>query len=193
MSGQACTKMLAGVAGFLLVGSAQALPGADFELGARYWRASPDGHFASKGRNLDAQGDLGFEREGTPTAYAWLGLPIVAFDAEYTRLDYSGSTQGQSFQVGNRTFTTLGRPTDFEADLLHGGALFRVPLPFLDLGMGAGPTHFDGEATVGSERRSGAITLPVAKAEARLDFPGLPRNATLRGDGLGFEATATTT
>ncbi|MFB6260672.1 MAG: hypothetical protein ABEK42_08315, partial [Thiohalorhabdaceae bacterium] len=81
--------------------------------------------------------------------------------------------------------------SSFDATLLHAGAMFNVPLPIVDIGLGLGATNIDAEAElqtdVGKESGSANVTLPVAKAEARVNFPALPLNAGIRASGIGYD------
>lgn len=176
-------------ASLLFAGSAQALPLLDAEIGARYWQADPGGDVAYKGDDFDVADDLDFDKEGAPNLYARAALPFITLDAEYTSLSYDGKVQ-RSLQWGGVSATVNGS-SSFDATLMHGGALFNVPLPMVDLGLGLGATNIDAEAELetaaGKETGSTNVTLPVAKAEARVDFPALPLNAGLRGQYIGYD------
>jgi outer membrane protein len=170
---------------FAFAGSAHALPLVDVEVGARYWQANPDGFANYKGEDVDLQDDLGFDKEGTPNFYARAALPLITLDAEYTNLDYSGTAK-RTFEFGNLFSETISAPTSLEARLLHGGALFSLPLPFIDVGVGVGATNIDADYTVATETGSANVTLPVAKAELRASLPMIPLNVGVRGNGIGF-------
>lgn len=176
-------------AGLLFAGSAQALPLADIEVGARYWQADPSGDVAYQGDNFDVADDLDFDKEGTPNLYARAALPLITVDAEYTDLSYDGNIQEQR-TWGGETATANG-DSSFDATLLHAGAMFNVPLPVVDIGLGLGATNVDTEAKletkVGKEEGSASVTLPVAKAEARVNFPMLPLTAGIRANGIGYD------
>ena len=172
---------------FAFAGSAQALPLVDVEVGARYWQANPDGFANYNGNDVDLQDDLGFDKEGTPNFYARAALPLITLDAEYTNLDYSGNVGPQEFSWGDFSTTVdPDAPTSLEARLLHGGALFSIPLPFIDVGVGVGATNIDADYTVANETGSANVTLPVAKAELRASLPMIPLNVGVRGNGIGF-------
>ena len=183
------TAVATATAGLAFAGSAQALPLMDVEVGARYWQANPSGDVAYKGNgdSWDVDDDLGFDKEGTPNLYARAALPFITLDAEYTDLAFEGKTDGAGLTWNNRTFTTSGDPTSFDARILHGGAMFNVPLPVVDLGLGVGATNIDAQAEIDNERGSANFTLPVAKAEVRVDFPAVPLNAGIRGQVIGYD------
>lgn len=183
-------------AGLLFAGSAQALPLADIEVGARYWQADPSGDVAYDGDDFDVADDLDFDKEGAPNLYARAALPLITVDAEYTDLSYDGNIQEQR-TWGGETATANG-DSSFDATLLHAGAMFNVPLPVVDIGLGLGATNIDTEAKLevedpsapgGSRKEEGSasVTLPVAKAEARVNFPMLPLTAGIRANGIGYD------
>ncbi|MFA9460343.1 TIGR04219 family outer membrane beta-barrel protein [Thiohalorhabdus methylotrophus] len=171
----------------LTAGSAHALPLVDIEAGARYWYANPGGEMAYNGRDLDVQDDLGFEKEWTPSFYARAAIPFVTLEVEHTDLSYTGSTGDRSFTFGNRNFTASGQDTSFDMTMLHGSAMFSVPLPVVDIGLGLGATRLDAEGKVGNETATAEVTLPVAKAEARVDFPLIPLIAVVKANGIGYD------
>ena len=179
---------IAGAAAFLFTSSAPALPLVDVDVGARYWNANPDGFANYQGTNADLQDDLGFDKEGTPNVYARAALPFITVDAEYTDLSYSGNVGEQTFRWGGGSFTVdPDMPTSLDARLLHGGAMVNLPLPIIDVGLGAGATNIDAEASVGGERTSANVTLPVAKGEVRVNLPALPLNVGVRANGIGYD------
>jgi len=186
---------LAGLA--LMPGAAHALPLMDMEVGARYWQADPSGEVAYQGDNLDVADDLDFGKEWAPNLYARAALPIITIDAEYTDLSYDGKVQ-QSLsteQWGGQTVTANGS-SSFDATLLHGGFMFNVPLPVVDVGLGLGATQVDANAelevndgTGGTRKEEGSanFTMPVVKAEVRADLPVIPLNLVVRGSGIGYQ------
>jgi outer membrane protein len=178
---------LAGLA--LMPGAAHALPLIDLEVGARYWQADPSGEVAYEGDKFEVADDLDFEDEGSPNLYARAALPFITLDAEYTSLAYEGKVQ-RSLQWGGQT-AQLNGDSSFDAKILHGGAMFNVPLPVIDIGLGLGATNFDAEAELdtdaGTERGSADVTLPVAKGELRVNFPVIPLNASVRANGIGYD------
>ncbi|MFP4615977.1 MAG: TIGR04219 family outer membrane beta-barrel protein [Thiohalorhabdus sp.] len=178
-------------AGALLLsaGSAHALPLADVEIGARYWQADPSGDVAYDGDDFSVEDDLDFDKEGTPNLYARAAIPFVTLDAEYTDLSYDGDIQ-RSRTWGGET-ATLDGSSSFDARLLHAGAMFNLPVPIVDVGLGLGATNIDTEAELetdaGKETGSANFTMPVAKAEVRVDLPALPLNAGVRANGIGYD------
>jgi outer membrane protein len=178
---------LAGLA--LMPGAAHALPLIDVEVGARYWQADPSGEVAYQGDNFDVADDLDFDKEGAPNLYARAALPFITVDAEYTSLSYDGKVK-RSLTWGNQT-ADLNGDSSFDAKILHGGAMFNVPLPIIDVGLGLGATNIDAEAELdtnaGAEKGSANVTLPVAKAEVRVNFPVIPLNAGIRANGIGYD------
>ncbi|MEF8793237.1 TIGR04219 family outer membrane beta-barrel protein [Thiohalorhabdus sp.] len=186
------TAVVTASAGLLFAGSAHALPLADIEVGARYWQADPSGDVAYQGDDFDVADDLDFDKEGAPNLYARAALPFITVDAEYTDLSYDGNIQQtvSTSQWGGQQVTANGS-SSFDATLLHAGAMFNVPLPIVDIGLGLGATKVDAEAELqtqaGKETGSADVTLPVAKAEARINFPALPLNAGIRANGIGYD------
>jgi outer membrane protein len=176
-------------AGLLFAGTASALPLADVEVGARYWQANPSGEVAYQGDNFDMDDDLGFDKEGAPNLYARAALPFITVDAEYTDLSYDGKVKRQ-LTWGNQT-ATLNGDSSMDATILHAGAMVNLPLPVVDVGLGLGATNVDAKAEMetssGKEKGSASVTLPVAKAEARVNFPALPLFAGLRGQAIGYD------
>ncbi|HKJ71431.1 MAG TPA: TIGR04219 family outer membrane beta-barrel protein [Gammaproteobacteria bacterium] len=176
-------------AGLLYAGSASALPLVDVDVGARYWRANPTGDASYKGDKWDMQDDLGFDKEGAPNLYGRLAFPLITVDAEYTKLAYDGKVK-RSLTWGGQT-ASLNGDSSFDATLLHAGAMFNVPLPVVDLGLGLGATNIDAEGEVdtatGKKKGSVNATLPVAQAELRVDFPALPLNAGIRGQAISYD------
>ncbi|KPV39603.1 hypothetical protein AN478_10755 [Thiohalorhabdus denitrificans] len=179
-------------AGALLLsaGSAHALPLADVEIGARYWQADPSGDVTYDGGGFDVEDDLDFDKEGTPNLYARAAIPFVTLDAEYTDLSYDGEIQRSVGQWGGQDIVANGS-SSFDARLLHAGAMFSLPVPFVDIGLGLGATNVDAEAELqtdaGKETGSANFTMPVAKAEVRVDLPALPLNAGVRANGIGYD------
>lgn len=173
----------------LLPGAAHALPLVDLEVGARYWQANPTGDVAYKGDAFDAADGLGFDKEWTPNLYARAALPFITVDAEYTKLDFDGKAE-KSGEWGGQTFST-GVNSSLEARLLHAGAMFNVPLPIIDVGLGLGATQIQADAQVetGASDQEGSadVTLPVAKAELRVNVPMLPLTAGVRGQAISFQ------
>ncbi|HKJ89197.1 MAG TPA: hypothetical protein VKA48_11910, partial [Gammaproteobacteria bacterium] len=170
----------------LAAGSAHALPLVNVEAGARYWNANPSGDAAYKGADWDVQDDMGFDKEWTPSFYARAAIPFVTLEAEYTDLSYSGSTGTISRKWGSQTYSTKGRDTSLDMTLTHAGAMFSVPLPFVHVGVGVGATQFDVQAKVGNDESKFNGTLPVAEAEARVNFPALPLMASVKANGVAY-------
>ena len=173
----------------LLPGAAHALPLVDVEAGARYWQANPSGDVAYKGDAFVVADNLGFDKEWTPNLYARAALPFITVDAEYTKLDFDGKAE-KSGEWGGQTFST-GVNSSLEARLLHAGAMFNVPLPIIDVGLGLGATQIQADAkvqtAVSEQEGTTDVTLPVAKGELRVDVPLLPLTAGVRGQYIGFQ------
>ncbi len=181
------------VLNLFIISSVPALPLVDVELGGRYWAPAPSGDLSYKGDNLDLENNLDFEREGVPNLYARAGLAMLMLDIHYTRLDYSGKgrniTQETMFgDINLNDYTDIS--TDSRLDILHLGAMFSLPLPVLDLGLGAGVYYLDGKAEIKAngekERGSAKVPLPVAKGRLQFSPPGLDLYLSLAGEGLAY-------
>lgn len=181
------------VLNLFLISPGQALPLVDFEFGGRYWAPAPSGDLSYEGDNLDLEKNLDFEREGAPHVYARAEFAMFMLDAHYTRLDYSG--QGKNITKRTRfgdidldDYTDIS--TEASMDMLHLGALFNLPLPMLELGIGAGVHYIDGQAEIKAnglkEKGSASAPLPVAKARLHFSPPGLDLDLGLAGEGLAY-------
>jgi outer membrane protein len=114
-------------------------------------------------------------------------------EARFTRLDYSGkgdnfttSTQYGTIDLSNYADIS----TEARLDILHGGAMFSVPLPIVDLGLGAGVSYLDAEAEIEAdgkkERATARGPLPVAKARVEFSPPFLGLHFAAAGEGLMY-------
>jgi|GEM_PF-3497741 len=179
--------------------SASALPLVDVGVGARYWGAAPSGDMSYKGENLDLDDNLGFDREWSPNAYARAQLPFIAVDAHFTQLDYSGKLKdyndfGDKDKFGDINLSEITKAsTDATINLLHAGAMFSLPIPMFDLGVGVGADYIDAEASIDpkdadidKDTGSGTATLPVAKGYFNFSPPIFDINLSLAGEGVTY-------
>jgi len=188
---------------FLIASSApiSALPLIDVSVGARYWGAAPSGDMSYKGESLDLDDNLGFDREWSPNAYARAQLPFIAVDAHFTQLDYSGKLKdysqlgGSGDEFGDIDFDDVAdASTDATINLLHAGAMFSLPIPMFDLGVGVGADYIDAEASIDPDALSGepkdtgsaTATIPVAKGYFQFSPPVLDMNVSLAGEGVTY-------
>ena len=180
-----------------LASPALALPLADVDIGARYWSVSPSGDLSYKGDSLDLEDNLDFEREGAPHAYARAHLPMLVFEAHYTRLDFSGKGQNitTSTPFGDidlNNYTDIS--TEATMGMLHGGAMLNFSVPWVDLGLGAGVSYIDAETEIKADGRketgSAEAPLPVVKARAEVTPPLVGLHLAVAGEGISYSGNS---
>jgi outer membrane protein len=169
----------------------------ELSAGGHYWYPSPSGDLSYEGEGLDLENNLDFEREGVPSVYALADVFMLQLEVRYTRLDYSGKGQNitTSTRFGDIDLSNYADiSTEATLDMLHGGAMFSIPLPMLDVGLGAGVSYIDAEAEIEAdglvENPTAQAPLPVAKARIEFSPPVGGLHFAVSGEGLTYSGNS---